>query len=180
VAVKRSRRVPKIEARNVPFVLRIVSGVTIVAMSARIRRPEALTDEGETPTFVVSQPHPSAMELRLQYAILFPQTFDNIPLLPFELAEQRRNDQVQRKHAEVHANAVERQLREELATLQVEVNEEKSRFRDANGVARHNALCTAGEHVVQLHCGANDSCVLTQVRGDLQPERQPALHRHRY
>jgi hypothetical protein len=30
---------------------------------------EALTDDGETPTFVVTQPHPSPMQLRFQDAL---------------------------------------------------------------------------------------------------------------
>ena len=60
---------------------------------------EALTDDGETPTFVVIQPQPPAVQLRLQNAVLFAQEFDDVALLPFEPAEQRRNDQVQRKHA---------------------------------------------------------------------------------
>jgi hypothetical protein len=60
---------------------------------------EAITDRGETPTFVVTQPHPPAVQLRLQYAVLCPEEIDDIALLPFKPAEQRRYDQVQRKHA---------------------------------------------------------------------------------
>ena len=60
---------------------------------------EAVTDDGETPPFVVIQPQPPAVQLRLQYAVLFPQEFDDIALFPFEPAEQRRDDQVERQHA---------------------------------------------------------------------------------
>ena len=60
---------------------------------------EALTDDGKTPPFVVTEPHSPAVQLRLQYTVLFPQEFDDIALFPFEPAEQRRDDQVQRKHA---------------------------------------------------------------------------------
>ena len=43
-----------------------------------------------------------------------------------------------------------------------------SSVSNAHSISRRdNALCTAAEHAVQLHCGANDSCVLTVVRGDL-------------
>ena len=59
---------------------------------------EALTDHGETPTVVVTQPHPSATEVRLQDAILFPKAFDDVALLPLEPAEQRGDDEVRRKH----------------------------------------------------------------------------------
>jgi hypothetical protein len=41
---------------------------------------------GETPPFVVIQPQPPAVQLRLQYAVLFPQEFDDIALFPFELS----------------------------------------------------------------------------------------------
>jgi hypothetical protein len=60
---------------------------------------ETLTDDGQPPTFVVAELHSSAVQLRLQDAVLFPQEFDNIALLPFEPTEQRRDDQMQRKHA---------------------------------------------------------------------------------
>lgn len=59
---------------------------------------EALAHDGETPTFVVAQPNTSGTELRLQDAILFQEEFDGIALFPFEPAEQRRDNQVQRKH----------------------------------------------------------------------------------
>jgi hypothetical protein len=38
------------------------------------------------------------MQLRLQCAVLFPQEFDDIALFPFEPAEQRSEDKMQRKH----------------------------------------------------------------------------------
>jgi hypothetical protein len=60
---------------------------------------EALTDDGQTPPFVVTEPHSPAVQLRLQYAVLFPQEFDDIALFPFEPAEQRRDDQMEREHA---------------------------------------------------------------------------------
>jgi hypothetical protein len=60
---------------------------------------ETLTDEGEPPTFVVTQPYTPAMQLRLQYAVLFPKKLDEIVLFPFEPAEQRGDDQVRRQHA---------------------------------------------------------------------------------
>ena len=59
---------------------------------------EAVPDDGETPPFVVIQPHSPAVQLRLQYAVLFPQELDDIGLFPFEPAEPRRDDQVERNH----------------------------------------------------------------------------------
>jgi hypothetical protein len=75
----------------------------------RVRRPDrhdvrenptaqAPTDPGETSTLIVTQRHSSAAQLPLQDAIFFPKKFDDIALLPFEPAEQRRDDQVERKH----------------------------------------------------------------------------------
>jgi hypothetical protein len=77
--------------------LRIVSDVTIVAIR-EVPPTKALTDDRETPTVVI-QPQSPAVQLRVQYAVLFPQEFDDIALLLFEPAEQRRKDQVQRKHS---------------------------------------------------------------------------------
>ena len=54
---------------------------------------EALTDDRETSTLVVIQPQPPAVQLRFQDAILFPEEFDDVALLPFEPAEQRRDNQ---------------------------------------------------------------------------------------
>lgn len=59
---------------------------------------KAMADGGEPPTFVVAQPHPTAMQLRLEHAILFPQEVDDVAVLAFQPAEQRRDDQVQGKH----------------------------------------------------------------------------------
>jgi hypothetical protein len=59
---------------------------------------EALTDARETPTFVVIQPQPAALQLHLQDTVLFLQKFDDIALIPLKPAKQRRDNQVQRKH----------------------------------------------------------------------------------
>src|SRR5262245_34297864 len=59
---------------------------------------QAPTDPGETTTFIVTQPHPLAAQLPLQDAIFFSKKFDDVALLPFEPDEQRRDDQVERKH----------------------------------------------------------------------------------
>jgi hypothetical protein len=75
-----------------------VSGVTIVA-TCEDPSAETLTEEGEPATFVVAQAHSPAVQLRLQYPVLFPQEFDEIVLLPFEPADRHGDDQVQRQHA---------------------------------------------------------------------------------
>jgi hypothetical protein len=77
----------------------MVSGVTIVATSARSRRPRRRPTTAETPTVVVSEPQASPAQLRFQHPILVPQECDDIALLLFEPTDQRRYDQVQRKHA---------------------------------------------------------------------------------
>jgi hypothetical protein len=59
---------------------------------------EALTDDGETPTFIVIQPQPPALQLRLQYTVLFPQKFNDIALLLLKPAKQRGDNQLQRRH----------------------------------------------------------------------------------
>jgi hypothetical protein len=68
----------------------------------------------ETPPFVVSQPQPPAVQLRLENAVLFPQEFQNIALLPLEPAEQRGDDHVQ---AEALAKSTGTKRRRNLRTL---------------------------------------------------------------
>ena len=51
---------------------------------------QALTEDGETPTFVVTQLQPSTAQLSLEYPVLLPQEVDHVALLPFEPSEQRR------------------------------------------------------------------------------------------
>jgi hypothetical protein len=53
---------------------------------------QALTDPGETSTFIVTRLHPSAAQLALQGAILFPKKLDDVALPPFEPAGEGRDD----------------------------------------------------------------------------------------
>ena len=53
---------------------------------------ETLTDDREASTLVVIQPQPVPLQLRFQDAILFPEELDDVALLPFEPAEQCRDD----------------------------------------------------------------------------------------
>jgi hypothetical protein len=48
---------------------------------------QALSDDRETPTVVIIQPQPPAVQLRFQDAVLFAQEFDDLVLLLLEPAE---------------------------------------------------------------------------------------------
>jgi hypothetical protein len=86
----------------------------------------------ETPPFVVSQPQPPAVQLRLENAVLFPQEFQNIALLPLKPAEQRGDEHVQRKHS--------RSLRGQSST----------QFADTTGAASIGVLDAEGKVVQRV------------------------------
>ena len=45
---------------------------------------QALTEDGETPPFVVTRLQPSTAQLSLEHPVLLAQEFDHVPLFPFE------------------------------------------------------------------------------------------------
>jgi len=59
---------------------------------------QALTEDGEAPSFVVTQLQPSTAQLALENPVLLAQEFDYVPLFPFEPSEQRRNKEMKRNH----------------------------------------------------------------------------------
>jgi Transposase zinc-binding domain len=59
---------------------------------------QALTEDGETPPFLVTQLQPSTAQLSLEHPVLLAQEFDHVPLLLFEPSEQRRDKEMQRNH----------------------------------------------------------------------------------
>jgi hypothetical protein len=69
-----------------------------------------VTDHGKAPTFVVTEPQAPPAQLCLHYAIFFPQEFDDIVLLAFEPAEQRRDDQVSKSTHGVYDKAARMQF----------------------------------------------------------------------
>jgi hypothetical protein len=65
----------------------MVSGVTIVATSARIRRPRR-AETSEPSSFVVGKPQALTAQLRLQDAVLFARVLDDVVLFPLKPAEE--------------------------------------------------------------------------------------------
>ena len=59
---------------------------------------QALTEDGEAPSFVVTQLQPSTAQLSLENPVLLTQEFDYVPLFPFEPSEQGRNKEMKRNH----------------------------------------------------------------------------------
>ena len=59
---------------------------------------QALTEDGEAPSFVVTQLQPSTAQLSLENPALLAHEFDYVPLFPFEPSEQRRNKEMKRNH----------------------------------------------------------------------------------
>lgn len=58
------------------------------------------SEHREPSPLIIGQPHTAAAQLRLQDAILFAKEVDDVSLLAFEPAGERRQDQLQREHDE--------------------------------------------------------------------------------
>jgi hypothetical protein len=59
---------------------------------------ETRAEDGQPPPFVVGEPDARA-KLCLQHSVLFPQVLDDLGLAALEPPDEKRDEQLQRKHA---------------------------------------------------------------------------------